>query len=146
MAPMEDRLAPLGGVLDALLARVAAVEEQLSASEKEALISAASTNDNDNVNNDDIIASLNSEILSLREQLATSEKQRQRLERQLTSAGIKIISEDIPYELAKSKIATISARMNEIQLEQTAASSGDDDNDDEAKAAAVEQQKKLREE
>ena len=152
MAPMEDRLAPLGGVLDALLARVAAVEEQLSASEKETLLSAAasppqqpqSTNDNDN---DSTIAALNSEILSLREQLATSEKQRQRLERQLTSAGIKIITEDIPYELAKSKIATISARMNEIQVEQTAAPSGDDDdNNDEAKAAAAEQQKKLREE
>ncbi|KAL7452274.1 hypothetical protein ACHAWC_005291, partial [Mediolabrus comicus] len=150
MAPMEDRLAPLGGFLDALLARVAAVEEQLSTSEKEALISAAalppqqqqSTNDDN-----DIIAALNSEILSLREQLATSEKQRQRLERQLTSAGIKIISEDIPYELAKSKIATISARMNEIQVEQTAASGNDDDNNDNAaKAAAVEQQKKLREE
>ena len=148
MAPMEDRLAPLGGVLDALLARVAAVEEQLSASEKETLISAAvSPPQPHSTNNDDIIAALNSEILSLQEQLATSEKQRQRLERQLTSAGIKIISEDIPYELAKSKIATISARMNEIQVEQTAASSGDDDdNNDEAKAAAVEQQKKLREE
>jgi hypothetical protein len=135
---MEARLAPLGGVLDGLLARLAAVEKQMIiTAEKEPLCASTETETTSEKNKNSAVdvdvEALHSEIAVLRDQLATSEKQRQRVERQLTAAGIKV-AEDIPYEIAKSKIASIAQRMQEIGFANIQI---DDDED---------MQKKLREE
>jgi len=53
------------------------------------------------------------EIQRLLDELQQAERRQKLLEKQLQQAGV-VLAEDIPYQLAKDKVATISQRMNEI--------------------------------
>jgi hypothetical protein len=53
------------------------------------------------------------EIQRLLDELQTAERRQKLLEKQLQQAGV-VLAEDIPYQLAKDKVAAISKRMNEI--------------------------------
>ncbi|KAL9183825.1 hypothetical protein ACHAXT_004681 [Thalassiosira profunda] len=129
-------LAPLGGMLDSLLDRLAALEKVADGAAPPSAASSAvgappasngareaspaqpptpsSSAAAASVAGDPAqIAALQSEIADLKSQLEASEKQRQRLERQLAAAGIKL-AEDIPYAVAKAKVHSIAERMQEI--------------------------------
>jgi len=53
------------------------------------------------------------EIQRLLDELQQAERRQKLLEKQLQQAGV-VLAEDIPYQLAKDKVAAISKRMNEI--------------------------------
>ena len=152
-------LAPLGGVLDSLLARLATMEKFAESQSSSATTETAqptapptqppsetvtpskepspltlpetdapptpnvvspapspktvAANLTDDEPPQGLVESLNAEIADLRNKLENSEKQRERLERQLANEGIKV-AEDIPYEVAKAKIKSIAERMQEI--------------------------------
>jgi len=53
------------------------------------------------------------EIQRLLDELQQAERRQKLLEKQLQQSGI-VLAEDIPYQLAKDKVAAISKRMNEI--------------------------------
>eukprot|EP00536_Pseudo-nitzschia_multiseries_P009233 jgi/Psemu1/306378/fgenesh1_kg.253_\ len=53
------------------------------------------------------------DIKKLLEELEEAEKYQRRLEQQLRKAGV-VIADDIPYDLAKQKVAEISQRMSEL--------------------------------
>jgi hypothetical protein len=53
------------------------------------------------------------EIQRLLDELQQAERRQKLLEKQLQQAGV-VLAEDIPYQLAKDKVAVISKRMNEI--------------------------------
>ena len=53
------------------------------------------------------------EIQRLLDELQQAERRQKLLEKQLQQAGV-VLAEDIPYQLAKDKVASISERMNEI--------------------------------
>ena len=113
---MSTELAPLGGMLDSLLDRLATLERVANGSAApptSSQVGAPQNTANGNNNEDEHIQSLQTEVADLRSQLEASEKQRQRLERQLAQAGI-TIAEDIPYDVAKGKVKSIALRMQEI--------------------------------
>ena len=116
MTTLHD-LAPLGETLDSVLQRLENLEK-------------FADGNNDSYTSSNTIApkvispptpatsspsiqSLQAQVADLRNQLEASERQCKRLELQLSSAGIKI-AEDIPYEVAKSKVKEIAVRMQEI--------------------------------
>lgn len=55
----------------------------------------------------------NDDIRKLLEELEEAERRQKKLEKQLAQAGV-TIAEDIPYEVAKEKVASIARRMGEI--------------------------------
>mmetsp|Transcript_23206 Transcript_23206/g.50242 ORF Transcript_23206/g.50242 Transcript_23206/m.50242 type:complete len:95 (-) Transcript_23206:1009-1293(-) len=85
----STELAPLGGVLDDVLSRLAAMEKFADSSAPPSTSTAPPNAATSNNNTDDaaLIQSLQSELTDLRKQLEASEKQRQSLESQLASAG-----------------------------------------------------------
>ena len=55
----------------------------------------------------------NSDVAKLLEELEEAENRQKKLEKQLAQAGV-VIAEDIPYDVAKEKVSSIAARMEEI--------------------------------
>eukprot|EP00536_Pseudo-nitzschia_multiseries_P008692 jgi/Psemu1/21142/gm1.21142_g len=64
-------------------------------------------------NNDENEGNNAEEIQRLLDELQQAERRQKLLEKQLQQAGV-VLAEDIPYQLAKDKVASISKRMNEI--------------------------------
>jgi len=93
-----------------------ALARRLDTSDKD---SGVTDNNNDNDDDDDATtgSSGNSnnavEIQRLLDELQQAERRQKLLEKQLQQAGV-VLAEDIPYQLAKDKVASISKRMNEI--------------------------------
>ncbi|KAL7535023.1 hypothetical protein ACHAXR_006241 [Thalassiosira sp. AJA248-18] len=119
---MSTELAPLGGMLDSVLGRLAALEKVADAAAPPSIppsgtakAEPADQTPQHKTSEDDaaLIESLQSEISDLRTQLENAQKYSQRLERQLANAGIKA-AEDIPFDVAKSKVKSIAERMQEI--------------------------------
>jgi len=74
----------------------------------------SSGNGNDNNNDENENEGNNAEeIQRLLDELQQAERRQKLLEKQLQQAGV-VLAEDIPYQLAKDKVASISKRMNEI--------------------------------
>ena len=111
---ISAELVPFGGLLDSLLDRLAALEKVAVLTAAPSTFTSGEKQESGR-NEDDttLIKSLQTEVADLISKLDNSEKQVQRLERQLASAGIKV-AEDIPYDVAKEKIMTIAERMTEI--------------------------------
>ena len=109
MTTTSNDLAPLGETLDSVLQRLEKLEKFADGNND------SYTSSNTNTTAPKVISpptpatspstqSLQAQVADLRNQLEASEKQCKRLELQLSSAGIKI-AEDIPYEVAKSKVS-----------------------------------------
>jgi hypothetical protein len=103
----QPRAAPLAITTSVSIANANNANALLGHDERASDVSTTTKESNNNENEN------GEEIQRLLDELQQAERRQKLLEKQLQQAGV-VLAEDIPYQLAKDKVASISKRMNEI--------------------------------